>query len=443
MLDHLAKTDWSYITNNQDNDTQAAFDQFYCHVNQLLNGVYPLSSITVTSRDPPYVTAAIKSMLRQKNKLMRKGQCERAHSITNRIKAAIIRYNSGRLENITCENGSKIMWQKVRQITGKDKRQSIIDLCPNQLNAHYAAISTDQNYTTPLPKHTCHPPDTGPTDWDVFQALDHLKSTATGLDGIPAWFLKLASHRLAEPIAYLFRKSLAESKIPFQWKMACITPVPKHQQASQPSDYRPISITPVISRVLERLVIHQYIYPLLNDYPSMALTLSDQYAFRPSGSTTAALINILQDLSDLSQSEPYVLIIALDFSKAFDTVRHSSLIGKIANLPVADSVYNWLIHYLSDRSHCTKIKGNVSDPLPINCSIIQGSPFGPVNYILNATDLKPVYDGNKMHKYADDTYVIIPADRINTISQELAAIAKWATTNNLKLNISKSRYMVV
>jgi hypothetical protein len=145
----------------------------------------------------------------------------------------------------------------------------------------------------------------------------------------------------------------------------------------------------------------------------------------------------------MSQSEPYVLIIALDFSKAFDTVRHSSLIDKIAQLPIPDSVHNWLIHYLRDRTHCTKINGIVSNPLPINCSIIQGSPLGPVNYILNVTDLKPANIGNKMHKYADDTYVIIPACNIDTVSHELAVIETWSTTNNLKLNYSKSCYMVV
>ena len=109
------------------------------------------------------------------------------------------------------------------------------------------------------------------------------------------------------------------------------------------------------------------------------------YAFRPTGSTTAALICILNDLSNMSQSYSYVQIIALDFSKAFDTVRHYPLLEKRAALPLPDIMYNWIVNYLAERPHCTKSKGVISPAQSINASVVQRSALGPVSFIINAT----------------------------------------------------------
>jgi len=76
------------------------------------------------------------------------------------------------------------------------------------------------------------------------------------------------------------------------------------------------------------------------------------YSFRPTGSTTAALIFILHTVARLLTTHPYVVVIAIDFSKAFDNVRHSTLLNKMADLDIPDDVYNWLVSYISGHSHC-------------------------------------------------------------------------------------------
>ena len=103
------------------------------------------------------------------------------------------------------------------------------------------------------------------------------------------------------------------------------------------------------------------------------------------------------------QTEPYVHLIALDFSKAFDTVRHSTLLAKFADLPISDCVYNWLLDYFSNRRHCTRFMNEISEFLAISASIIQGTGIGPVSYVVNASDLKAIFLLNKLFKYADDT----------------------------------------
>jgi len=120
------------------------------------------------------------------------------------------------------------MWAKVRQLTGRGRthrvKASNRAITTNSLNEHYALISTDAAYTPPLVKSTSFEGDSQISEFQIFRILDHLRHTASGLDGIPAWFLRLAAPVLAAPIADLFNMSL---DVPWQWHMAAIHPIPK------------------------------------------------------------------------------------------------------------------------------------------------------------------------------------------------------------------------
>jgi hypothetical protein len=424
------------------NDTQLAFDNFYNVVLSQYNLHYPPATVTITSRDPSFVTPTVKALLRRKNRLMHKGHTEQASALAKRIGVLVMKSNTCQLCSESTKGCAKKMWSKVNEITNKQKRVVTEGLDPDTLNTHYAAISADCNYQAPLLKHTCTETREWLSEYAVYSALVHLKPTATGLDGLPAWFLRTAAPVIAKPLACLFNLSLRESTVPTQWKTACITPIPKIPQAQECSDFRPISITPVLSRTMEKLVTRWALYPTLQ-LPLVALNLNDQYAFRPTGSTTAALIAILQDMSEMSVCNDYVQIIALDFSKAFDTVRHSSLMSKIATLPIPDFLYNWIVNYLEGRAHRTKSCNTMSVAKSFNAGVVQGSALGPVAYIINASDLKVRTQGNKLHKYADDTYLIVPSRNRDTVAGELAHIARWANENNLQLNTKKSTEMVV
>ena len=121
--------------------------------------------------------------------------------------------------------------------------------------------------------------------------------------------------------------SLSSAVVPQQWKKASILPIPKIPSPQCPSDFRPISITSILSRILERIVVADYIYPALQSSPP-DLNFSDQYAFRPSGSTTAALIQLFYTVTTQLDTNSYVVVYALDFSKAFDSIRHKSVLDK-------------------------------------------------------------------------------------------------------------------
>ena len=148
-------------------------------------------------------------------------------------------------------------------------------------------------------------------------------------------------------------------------------------------------------------------------------------------------------LADLLQTHPYVHLIALDFSKAFDTVRHSTLLDKCRQFPILNSLYNWLARYLEDRQHITKFGGMLSELGRITASIVQGSGIGPTAFVLTASDLRAMSLLIFLNKYADDCYLIVPPDQASLISTELAHVEKWAQDNNLKLNVLKTKEMIV
>jgi len=137
-------------------------------------------------------------------------------------------------------------------------------------------------------------------------------------------------------------------------------------------------------------------------------------------------------------SNPSVTVISLGFSKAFETVWHSSFLEKMAQLDLPVNVYNWLVDFFSRYTHCTVYRGETSTLKSITASIIQGSRIGLASYIINASDLDVLTPGNELCKFADDTYLIIPATNVESRPAEIDHFETWSLRNNLTLNGKKS-----
>ena len=147
--------------------------------------------------------------------------------------------------------------------------------------------------------------------------LSRLKKTASGPDDIPYWAFKECAFKLAPIITHIINISLKAGVVPRAWKKAYVSPVPKVKNPSEFSGYadlRPISVTPILSRLVEKIVVKKYLWPLMDNEQMV-----DQFAFKPTGSTTAALVELLHLFHNMfDQGNDYVRCILIDFSKAFD-----------------------------------------------------------------------------------------------------------------------------
>jgi len=117
--------------------------------------------------------------------------------------------------------------------------------------------------------------------------------------------------------------------------------------------------------------------------------------------------------------------------------------SKLAMMQLPDSIYNWVRDFFTDRRHCTRYAGRLSTVAVIKASVIQGSGLGPASYVVTAADLHPCTTGNRIFKYADDTYLVVPTANSSTRCQEIEQISIWAAQNNLKLNSGKTNEMVI
>ena len=263
-----------------DDDVQKSFDYMYEVMASLLDRFYPEREITTSSKDPRFVTPTIKAMLRRKNRLMRAVRTEEADAVSRRVRDAITRQNKAWLRRINRRQDAHDAWEKEREVTGGAKRtnDAVEGITAQALNGYYATISHDPEYKVSSKKQTASNQSICITEEEVFHILDRLKPTATGLDGIPAWYPRLGAAVFAAPIADLFNRSMSAGVVPKQWKKAIITPVPKVVKPAKPSAYRPISITAVLSRSFERHVVPMHIYPALQDPPE-GLDFNDQFGF--------------------------------------------------------------------------------------------------------------------------------------------------------------------
>jgi len=174
-------------------------------------------------------------------------------------------------------------------------------------------------------------------------------------------------------------------------------------------------------------------HPTLHQ-PCQSLDFSNQFAFRPSGLTTAVIVAMLHTVCSMLADNNFVHVFSFDFSKAFDMVRHALLTSKLAQLAIPDNIYNWVVDFLENHAHCTKYAGLVSAIADVKASTIQGSAIGPTSYAVTATDLHPLNDHNRILKFADDTYLVVPGVATGMCQNEIKHLHGWAADNNLKLN---------
>ena len=238
---------------------------------------------------------------------------------------------------------------------------------------------------------------------------------ATGADQIPPFFIKRLRLFLLEPITEIVNRSLDQCVFPKVWKQANVIPIQKKSGDISINNFRPISILPIMSKILERIVHFQ----LLNHLTQFNLLSEHQSGFRPGFSTQDVLIHVTDSWRRAADKGKYVGAIFVDFAKAFDTVDHSVLLSKLPFYGIRDRPLLWMKHYLSDRHQRVCIENDMSEWGEVTIGVPQGSILGPLLFILYINDLPTVIKNSEVNIYADDTEIHSSSTSLNSLNSQL------------------------
>lgn len=274
--------------------------------------------------------------------------------------------------------------------------------------------------------------------------LGGIKSRSFGCDGISLAMLGHARPFIDSMILHLINSCILCNSFPMQWKEAIGVPLPKVINPTAHSELRIISILPVVSKILERILYDQIYEYVVN----CDLLPAYQNGFRKYFSTATALASVTDDVFSGLDKGSVVLLLLLDFSKAFDTINHNLMCAKASYFGFSCAAVTMIRSFLSLRTQRIRAGGRLSDSTQVCAGVPQGSILGPLLFIIYTSDLLSGLKYCKPVTYADDTELIYccPVEDIHLassrVNDDLKVLLSCATAHNLSINASKSRLLV-
>ena len=274
----------------------------------------------------------------------------------------------------------------------------------------------------------------------VLDKLLHLKvNKSPGPDGIHPIILQKCSDLLALPLSIVFTKCFHNSFVPPDWKIANVSPIFKKGDHDSPANYRPVSLTSVVCKIMESIVKDSVLDFLLRNE---LLNLS-QFGFLPKRSCVSNLLNFLDDVTHLVDSQHNVDVVYLDFQKAFDKVPLHRLLLKASSLGIGGNCLNWIQSWLSGRSQRVCVRDGMSSWKGVTSGVPQGSVLGPLLFLIFIDDLD-FNLSSSVYKFADDTKLYRVVDSCSDaamLQSDLNRLVEWSKLWQMSFNVSKCKVM--
>ena len=276
---------------------------------------------------------------------------------------------------------------------------------------------------------------------DVIEALSKIREgSAPGPEGISTKLILGLKDELVEPLTIFFRKSISESRIPDEWRDAVVTPIFKKGTKTDPGNYRPVSLTSVFCKTLERIVKKR----VDKHVEDNGLIRNTQHGFRTGRSPQTNLTEFLDKATEWMDEGKSFDVLYLDFQKAFDKVDHQRLKVKLDAVGIRGKLGKWIEDWLKGRRQRVKVNGSQSDWKDVESSVVQGSALGGILFNIFIDDIDEAIIEAFIRKFADDTKAariiesIEDAERFQRVIDQLC---DWADKWEMAFNVAKCKIL--
>jgi len=280
------------------------------------------------------------------------------------------------------------------------------------------------------------------TDDMVLKSLEKLRSDKSpGADNISPRLLKEIGRAIVTPVRVIFQKSINSGVVPEDWRTANVCPIYKKGKRDATENYRPISLTSQLGKILESMIRDVMVHHL----ESFNLIRDSQHGFRGGRSCLTNLLVFLDTVSQAVDAGHSMDIIYLDFAKAFDKVPHQRLLEKVKSHGISGKLLTWIESWLSHRKQRVQLQGKASGWIYVTSGVPQGSVLGPLLFLIFINDLEEgISSTTRVLKFADDSKmfgIVNNKSEHDIIQKDLDVLQTWADTWQMEFNVSKCKVM--
>ena len=465
-LHDMSLAPWGNIHAVEDDDIDNKVTIFENIHLDIVNKHAPFRTFRVTRPASPWLTNEIKDMMDERDKYKNKFNLDKKtetevlykdlrNKVTHAIRQAKINAFTERIN--TKMKDPKKFHQALKNFSVVESKITSHDNCnikPQTLNEAFLKNNNakiDENLVTDEVNEILKKSKAATfsysevTDLEVLKVVRSIKTNACGVDGISAFFFKLGISESVFAFTEILNASFKYNKFPERWKKALVKPLPKITNPVTASDYRPISLLSTFSKVIEKIAVKQMVEFLKNTGYLDNL----QSAYKQSHSTITALLNVTDNIYEALENSELTFLVLLDYSKAFDCVNHRLIIAKLKAAGFKNEALEWVKSYLSGRSQKVVAGSEESDWAFCINGVPQGSVLGPLLFTVLVSDIGDAIKRGRYHLYADDTQLFYhcKVEDANTtvakINSDLENISNFSKRNCLKLNASKSKFIVI